>query len=54
MYVTFTTGVLLWGIYGIIKQDWAIILANAVTAMLSMAILITKLRYDVLPARSDS
>lgn len=48
MYSIFTVGVVLWGIYGWIKADWAMILANIVTGTLSAAILIVKIRNDVL------
>ena len=47
MYIIFTTGLVLWLIYGLIKGDWALIASNAVTATLAATILITKLRYDV-------
>lgn len=47
MYVIFTAGVLLWGVYGLRRGDWAIVLANGVTGALSLAILGIKLRYDV-------
>ncbi len=47
MYIIFTTGVALWLIYGIAKNDRAIIAANAITATLAALILFTKLRYDV-------
>lgn len=48
MYSIFTVGVVLWGVYGWIKGDWAIVLANIVTGALSSAILIVKVRNDVL------
>jgi len=51
MYIVFTLGAALWLAYGVVKNDWALIAANSVTALLSCAILITKLRYDVLGAR---
>lgn len=51
MYVLFTVGVVLWLTYGILKDDYAIALANAVTVILSLAILVTKIRYDILPER---
>lgn len=38
MYATFVAGVLLWLIYGIVKQDLAITLANAVTAVFASII----------------
>lgn len=47
MYLIFTTGVLLWGLYGYLRGDWLIITANAITAVLCVAILIIKLRNDV-------
>lgn len=47
MYVLFTVGVGLWLAYGILKDDYVITLANAVTIIFSLAILVTKIRYDV-------
>lgn len=47
MYLIFTTGVLLWGTYGYLRGDWLIIVANTITAVLCLAILIMKLRNDV-------
>ena len=47
MYIIFTTGLVLWLIYGVAKHDWALIASNAVTATLAALILITKLRYDI-------
>lgn len=51
MYVLFTVGVGLWLAYGILKDDHVITLANAITIILSLAILVTKIRYDVLPEK---
>lgn len=45
MYSLFTTGVLLWLIYGIYLANLAIILANAVTLLLAMLILGFKLYH---------
>ena len=39
MYTLFTTGVLLWLIYGIEKTDYALIFANSITLLLSTSIL---------------
>jgi MtN3 and saliva related transmembrane protein len=47
MYVIFTTGVVLWGIYGYLRADWLIIAANAINTVLCLTILIVKLRNDV-------
>ncbi|HIF54407.1 MAG: SemiSWEET transporter [Methylococcales bacterium] len=43
MYSLFTMGVLLWLIYGIQKQDFALIIANAITLILSATILGVKI-----------
>ena len=45
MFLIFTIGVLSWLIYGIIIFNFPLILANAVTLVLSLFILIYKLRY---------
>lgn len=44
MYSIFTTGVLLWLVYGILEQDWPVIIANAVTAVLAGVVLWLKLK----------
>jgi MtN3 and saliva related transmembrane protein len=43
--VTFSGGVLLWLIYGILLGQLPILLANAVTLLLTLIILFFKLRY---------
>ena len=45
MLAIFTSGVCLWFLYGVILESWPIILTNAVTLLLTGAILILKLRY---------
>lgn len=45
MLITFITGVSLWLIYGIFRQDLAIILANFITLLLNLMILWLKIRY---------
>ena len=45
MFLIFTIGVLSWLIYGLIINDLPVILANAVTLVLSFFILIYKLRF---------
>lgn len=47
MYVIFTIGVVLWAVYGYLRDDWVIITANGITAVLCMAILVMKVRNDV-------
>lgn len=51
MYMIFTFGVALWLWYGLLRHDWAIIAANAVTLLLASLILVVKLRYDVFGKR---
>jgi len=48
MYVVFTLGIFLWGVYGIQKNDVPIMLANAVTIVLALIILTKKIQNDVL------
>ena len=45
MFLIFTIGVLSWLVYGLIINDLPIILANAITLILSFFILIYKLRF---------
>ncbi len=47
MYTLFTTGVLLWLIYGIQKSDYAIIFANSIIFLLASSILGYKI-YNVI------
>ena len=42
MYLIFTAGVLLWLLYGIMKLDLPIILANSVTSCFTVVILVFK------------
>lgn len=44
MYILLNTGVCLWLTYGILKNDFPIILSNIVTLFFSMTILIFKLK----------
>lgn len=45
MYAVFTVGIFAWLAYGILQQDWPIILANIVTGSLSSSILYMKLQH---------
>ncbi|WHZ21359.1 MAG: hypothetical protein OJF47_000471 [Nitrospira sp.] len=45
MLLTFTTGVFLWLVYGLLLGALPIILANLITLVLTLAILILKLWY---------
>ena len=43
MYSTFTLGVALWLVYGLLIQNWPIIVANAITLGLSSFVLVLKI-----------
>ena len=43
MYSIFTLGVALWLVYGILKQDWPIMIANVITVALSAMIMVLKI-----------
>ena len=45
MFLLFSIGVLLWLIYGIILMQWPIILANVITLIMALVILIFKIIY---------
>ncbi len=45
MFLIFTIGVALWLIYGIMKLDYPIIAANAITVTLASMILAMKIKY---------
>jgi MtN3 and saliva related transmembrane protein len=45
MYALFTTGVALWFAYGVLMMAWPIIIANGITLVLALAILVMKLTY---------
>ena len=45
MYVAFASGVALWLVFGIMIGNWPIIIANAITLVLALAIVAMKLRY---------
>jgi MtN3 and saliva related transmembrane protein len=45
MYSSFTLGVALWLVYGLVLQSWPLVIANAITLSIASAILVMKLRY---------
>ena len=45
MYSAFTLGVALWLVYGLTLGAWPVVVANTITLMLALAILVMKLRY---------
>lgn len=46
MLLTFTTGVFLWFLYGLFLHSWPIIVTNAITFVLTLAILVLKLKFQ--------
>jgi MtN3 and saliva related transmembrane protein len=46
MYLVFACGVALWLTYGLLLAAWPIVVANAITLALALAILAMKLRYQ--------
>jgi len=45
MYTVFACGVALWLAYGLLLNAWPIVVANAITLTLALAIIAMKLRY---------
>ncbi len=45
MYSVFTVGIALWLAYGLMLQAWPIVMANAITLLLALSILLMKLLY---------
>ena len=45
MYSVFTVGVALWLLYGLLLHAWPLIIANTITLVLALAILVMKLRF---------
>jgi MtN3 and saliva related transmembrane protein len=45
MYSVFAVGVALWLVYGLLLGAWPVVVANAVTLALAVAILAMKVRY---------
>jgi MtN3 and saliva related transmembrane protein len=46
MYLIFCTGVLLWFLYGLASVDWPIILANGITFVLAVCVLVMKWLFE--------
>jgi MtN3 and saliva related transmembrane protein len=46
MFLMFSVGVTLWLIYGLYVHAMPVVLANAVTLVLSLSILVLKIRFD--------
>lgn len=44
MYILFVTGVSCWFIYGLLRSDWPLMIANLITGILSGTVLAFKVR----------
>jgi MtN3 and saliva related transmembrane protein len=44
MLIALTAGLTLWVVYGVFRQDWVIVCANAVGALLAAVVLLCKAR----------
>jgi MtN3 and saliva related transmembrane protein len=53
MFLIFTTGTAFWLLYGLMVHSFPVALANSVTFLLSLAILVLKLRFDRTATRAD-
>jgi MtN3 and saliva related transmembrane protein len=51
MYAVFTTGIALWLAYGLAVGAWPIVIANAITFVLALSILVLKLTLERKAAR---
>jgi MtN3 and saliva related transmembrane protein len=54
MYSVFSTGVALWLTYGLALRAWPIVVANAITLVLALAILAMKLRHGRSPGPAQT
>jgi len=45
MYVILTTGILLWALYGLLTMDLPVLLANSITFILALVVLILKIKH---------
>lgn len=54
MFLLFATGVLLWLLYGIALSATPIIIANSITLVLALTIILLKMRYQKRDAAQES
>lgn len=45
MYVLFIIGIILWLVYGVLLHEWPIIIANSITVLLTMIVLVLKIKH---------
>jgi MtN3 and saliva related transmembrane protein len=46
MFSIFSTGTAMWLTFGLLSHSWPVVVSNVLTFVLSLAILLLKLRYD--------
>lgn len=47
MFLLFSTGVLMWLIYGISLESWPMIIANGITLVLAISIIVMKIYFGI-------
>jgi MtN3 and saliva related transmembrane protein len=45
MYSTYTFGIAIWLVYGVLIMSWPVILSNIVTLLLASSVLLAKIRF---------
>lgn len=45
MYVALASGVAMWFLFGVLIGNWPVMISNAITLALTLAIVVLKLRY---------
>ena len=45
MYIVLATGIFLWTVYGIFTGDMPIVLANSISLVLALTVLVLKIKY---------
>ncbi|MDH5218178.1 MAG: SemiSWEET transporter [Gammaproteobacteria bacterium] len=47
MFLLFSTGVLMWLVYGLTLNSWPMIIANGITLILAISIIVMKVVFDI-------
>lgn len=47
MFLLFSTGVLMWLVYGLTLNSWPMIIANGITLMLAISIIVMKVVFEI-------
>lgn len=46
MYIMYLSGASLWTLYGVLRADWSIIIANGAAILLTTTMLVLKIKYS--------